>query len=455
MHLLDPLFCWPALGDIFSDRTSVQRMLDFEAGLARAEAHLGVIPSTAADLIGKKCRAEWIDFPSLSQSAASSGNLAIPLVKQLTALVAQENSEAARYVHWGATSQDAIDTGLVLQLRDALGLIGTELGRLSRFTAEVVSKYRSTPLVARTWMQHALPTTFGFKAAGWLDALNRHQARLSAIRRQNLSLQFGGAVGTLAALNGRGLDVARALAKELHLPLPEIPWHSHRDRIVEVAAALGILTGTLAKIARDISLHAQTELAELSEPAAVGRGGSSTMPHKRNPVTSAVILSAATRIPALVSTMLSAMVQEDERGLGGWHAEWETLPEIVQLSGGALHHLTEILPCLEIDSHKMRDNLDLTKGLIFAEAVSMALAEKIGLPEAHQLLAAASNRARSANVHLRDVLAQDPQIAKYLNSADLDRLFDPQQYLGVADLFIDRVLSQYRASIPKSPGERE
>jgi len=455
MHLLDPLFRWPALDDIFSDRTSVQRMLDFEAGLARAEAHVGVIPSPAANVIEKNCRADLIDFSSLAQAAPSSGNLAIPLIKQLTALVAQENSEAARYIHWGATSQDAIDTGLVLQLSEALALIGTELGRLSRFTAEVVSKYRSTPLVARTWMQHALPTTFGFKTAGWLDALNRHQARLSAIRRQNLSLQFGGAVGTLAALNGRGLDVARALAKELHLPLPEIPWHSHRDRIVEVAAALGILTGTLAKIARDISLHAQTELAELSEPAAVGRGGSSTMPHKRNPVTSAVILSAATRIPALVSTMLSAMVQEDERGLGGWHAEWETLPEIVQLSGGALHHLTEILPCLEIDSHKMRDNLDLTKGLIFAEAVSMALAEKIGLPEAHQLLAAASNRARSANVYLRDVLAQDPQIAKYLNSADLDRLFDPQQYLGVANLFIDRVLSQYRASIPKSPGERE
>ena len=455
MHLLDPLFRWPALDDIFSDRTSVQRMLDFEAGLARAEAHIGIIPSATANIIGKKCRADLIDFSSLAQAAASSGNLAIPLVKQLTALVAQESPEAARYVHWGATSQDAIDTGLVLQLSEALALIGTELEHLCQFTAALVSKHRSTPLVARTWMQHALPTTFGFKAAGWLDALNRHQARLSAIRRQNLSLQFGGAVGTLAALNGRGLDVAQALAKELHLPLPEIPWHSHRDRIVEVASVLGILTGTLAKIARDISLHAQTELAELSEPAAGGRGGSSTMPHKRNPVTSAVILSAATRVPALVSTMLSAMVQEDERGLGGWHAEWETLPEIVQLSGGALHHLTEILPGLEINLRKMRDNLDLTKGLIFAEAVSMALAEKIGLPEAHQLLDAASNQARFANAHLRDVLAQDPQITKHLNSADLDRLFDPQQYLGIANLFIDRVLSQYQASIPKSPGESE
>jgi 3-carboxy-cis,cis-muconate cycloisomerase len=455
MHLLDPSFRWPALDDIFSDRIQVQRMLDFEAGLARAEAHVGVIPSAAAVVIGKKCHAELIDFSSLSRSAASSGNLAIPLVKQLTSLVAQENPEAARYVHWGATSQDAIDTGLVLQLGESLGLIGAELERLSRSTAELVSKYRSTPVAARTWMQHALPTTFGFKAACWLDALNRRRARLSALHRQNLVLQFGGAVGTLAALNGRGLDVAQALAKELQLPLPEIPWHSHRDRIVEVASALGILTGTLAKIARDISLHAQTELSELSEPAAAGRGGSSTMPHKRNPVTSAVILSAATRVPALVSTMLSAMVQEDERGIGGWHAEWETLPEIVQLSGGALHHLTEILPSLEIDSHKMRDNLDLTKGLIFAEAVSMALAEKIGLPQAHQLLDVATNRARSANAHLRDVLSRDPQITKHLYTADLDRLFDPQQYLGVANLFIDRVLSQYQASIPKNSGESE
>ncbi|SRR5713226_4602113 len=455
MHLLDPLFRWPALHDIFSDRIRVQRMLDFEAALARAEAHVGVIPSAAAVVIGKKCRAELIDFSSLSQSAASSGNLAIPLVKQLTSLVAQESPEAGRFIHWGATSQDAIDTGLVLQLSEALGLIVTELERLSHFTAELVSKYRSTPLVARTWMQHALPTTFGFKAAGWLDALNRHRARLSTIRRQNLLLQFGGAVGTLAALDGRGLDVAQGLAKELQLPLPEIPWHSHRDRIVEVASALGILTGTLAKIARDISLHAQTEVAELSEPAVVGRGGSSTMPHKRNPVTSAVILSAGTRIPALVSIMLSAMVQEDERGLGGWHAEWETLPEIVQLSGGALHHLTEIFPGLEVDSHKMRDNLDLTKGLIFAEAVSMALAEKIGLPQAHQLLDTASNQARSANAHLRDVLAQDPRVVKHLNTADLERLFDPQQYLGVANLFIDRVLSQHQAGIPKNSGESE
>ena len=455
MHLLDPLFRWPALDEIFSERICVQTMLDFEAGLARAEAQVGVIPSAAAVAIGKSCRAELIDLPSLAQAAASGGNLAIPLVKQLTSLVARENPEAARYIHWGATSQDAIDTALILQLREALGLIDTELGRLAHFTAELVSKHRSTPLVARTWMQQALPTTFGFKAAGWLDALNRHRTRLSVIRRQNLMLQFGGAAGTLAALNSRGLDVAQALANELQLPLPEIPWHTHRDRIVEVAAALGMLTGTLAKIARDISLHAQTEIVELSEPAASGRGGSSSMPHKRNPVTSAVILSAALRVPPLVSTMLSAMVQEDERGLGGWHAEWETLPEIVRFSGGALHHLTEIFPGLEIDPHKMGANLDLTKGLIYAEAVSMSLAEKIGLPQAHQLLDAASNQARSAKAHLRDVLAKDPQVAKHLNPADLNRLFDPQQYLGVANLFIDRVLSQHEAGLSKNRGESE
>jgi len=455
MQLLDPLFRWRALDEIFSDRARVQRMLDFEAALARAEARVGVIPPEASVAIEKKCRAEWIDLSLLAESAALAGNLAIPLVKQLTALVAQDDKESSRFVHWGATSQDAIDTGFILQLREALDLICGDLDRVSRTSAELTSKFRATPLAARTWMQHALPTTFGFKTAGWLDALNRHRSRFSEMQRRTRVLQFGGAVGTLAALDGKGLDVAQDLAQELHLELPDIPWHSHRDRIAEVATALGLLTGTLGKIARDISLHAQTEVGELSEPAAAGRGGSSSMPHKRNPVTAAVVLSAATRVPALVSTLLSAMVQEDERGLGGWHAEWESLPEIIMLSGGALHHLAETLPGLAIDSEKMHENLGLTNGLIFAEAVTMALGRKIGRLQAHQLVEAACQRALAERRDLHAILAQDREIARLLSSADLDRLFDPRRYMGVAELLIDRVLSSHQNKKSKNPGESE
>jgi 3-carboxy-cis,cis-muconate cycloisomerase len=455
MQLLDPLFRWRTLDEVFSDCARVQRMLDFEAALARAEARVEVIPRATSVAIEKNCRADSIDLPLLAESAALAGNLAIPLVKQLTALVAKHDKESARFVHWGATSQDAIDTGFILQLREALALICGDLDRLSRATAELTSKFRTTPLAARTWTQHALPTTFGFKTAGWLDALNRHRRRFSEMQRRTRVLQFGGAVGTLAALQGKGLDVAQALAQELHLEFPDISWHSHRDRVAEVATTFGLLTGTLGKIARDISLHAQTEVGELSEPAAAGRGGSSTMPHKRNPVTAAVILSAAARVPALVSTLLSAMVQEDERGLGGWHAEWESLPEIIMLAGGALHHLAETLPGLTINSEKMRENLSLTNGLIFAEAVTMALGSKIDRQQAHQLVEAACLRALAERKDLRAILAQDREIAGLLNSVELDQLFDPRRYMGAADLLIDRVLSSHQNMPSKNPGESE
>ncbi len=448
MQLLDPLFRWRALDETFSDRARVQRMVDFETALARAEARVEVIPRAASVAIEKKCRAELIDLSSLAESAALAGNLAIPLVKQLTALVARDDKESARFVHWGATSQDAIDTGFILQLQEALDLICKDLSRLSNTSAELTSKFRTTPLAARTWMQHALPTTFGFKTAGWLDALNRHRRRFSEMQRRTGVLQFGGAVGTLAALHEKGLDVAQALAQELHLGLPDISWHSHRDRVAEVATTFGLLTGTLGKIARDI-------FGELSEPAAAGRGGSSTMPHKRNPVTAAVVLSAAARVPALVSTLLSAMVQEDERGLGGWHAEWESLPEIIMLSGGALHHLAETLPGLAIDSEKMHENLSLTNGLIFAEAVTMALGSKIGRLQAHQLVEAACQLALAERKDLRAILAQDREIARLLSSADLDQLFDPRRYMGAAELLIDRVLSSHRNMPSKNPGESE
>ena len=282
--------------------------------------------------------------------------------------------------------------------------------------------------------------------------MDRHRFRFRDVRHRGLVLQFGGAVGTLAALAAKGLDVAKALGEELRLPVPHVPWHGHRDRFAEVASALGLLTGSFGKIARDISLLMQTEVAEVFEPAAEGRGGSSTLPHKRNPVTSAVVLAAATRVPGLVSSMLTAIVQEHERGLGGWHAEWEILPEIIGLSAGALHHLTNTVVGLEMDTEKMAQNLDLTHGLIFAEAAQMALGSAIGRAPAHELVEAACKRAREGKRHLRDVLADDPAVAKHLSRQDLERLFDPRAYLGVAERLIDRVLAAHESLRPRAAG---
>jgi 3-carboxy-cis,cis-muconate cycloisomerase len=329
-------------------------------------------------------------------------------------------------------------------MRQAFEILDAELADLCRSLTQLAQEHRSTAMAGRTLMQQALPTTFGVKVAGWLDAMNRHRDRFAETRARVLVLQFGGAVGTLAALREKGLQVAEALAAELHLGLPSMPWHSQRDRVAEAATTLGLCTGTLGKIARDISLHMQTEIAEVFEPAGEGRGGSSTMPHKRNPVSAAVVLSAATRVPGLVSTMLSAMVQEDERGLGDWHAEWETLPEIFRLTAGALHQLATIVPHLEVDAARMRRNLDATHGLIFAEAVTMALASHIGKSAAHTLVEAASRQTLKSGRHLREVLDQNPAVMERLTSEELDRLIAPENYLGVAEELVDRVINASR-----------
>jgi 3-carboxy-cis,cis-muconate cycloisomerase len=445
MNLFDSIFRWEPVAKLFRDDNLLQRMLDFEAALAAAEATSGVIPSSAANVIGAKCRVELFDKQKLAEAAALAGNLAIPLVKQLKALVAADNKDAAGFVHWGATSQDPIDTALVLQLREALPLISADLEKLCDRTAKMADQHRDTPIVARTWMQHAIPTTLGMKFAGWLDALARHRERFHEMQNRCLVLQFGGAAGTLAALGSQGEVIAKYLSEQLKLPLPQMPWHSHRDRLSEIATTLGLLTGTLGKIARDISLHMQTEIDELREPAEEGRGVSSTMPHKRNPVSCAMILTAATRTPGLVATMLTAMVQEDERGLGGWHAEWETLPEIVCLAAGAMHHLANVVPRLEIDVKRMRENLELTKGLIFGESITAALGEKISHSQARELIDAASQRAIKEKRHLRDVINDDQKIATHLSSDQLDKLFDPRNYIGTSNEFIDRVIENHKS----------
>lgn len=442
IRLLDPLFTTDAMREVFADQARLQVMLDFAAALARAEARIGVVPASAAAAIEAHCRAELFDAEALARDAAAVGNLAIPLLKKLTGRVAASDSQAAGYVHWGATSQDMIDTALVLQLRRATGLIAEDLARLADALAATAAAHKRTPLVGRTWLQQATPVTFGLKAAGWLSAIEREGVRWRELVPRTFVIQFGGAAGTLAALGDDALRVADALADDLGLRLPETPWHTQRDRVAEVATALGLTVGTLGKIARDVSLLMQTEIGEAAEPDAPGRGGSSTMPHKRNPVGSATVLAAATRVPALVSTMLSAMVQEHERGLGGWQAEWETLPEIFRLAAGALAQTVRVIEGLHIDPARMRANLDVTHGLIMAEAVTMALARHIGRAPAHLLLEAACREAVAGGRHLRDVLSGNAEVTKYLSAGDLDRLLDPVNYLGAAEKLVERVLAQ-------------
>lgn len=442
--LTSAIFSSEGMQQVFSARSTVQRMLDFEAALTRSLACEEIIPASAVAPIVACCDASRYDLAALTQAARDAGNLAIPLVKQLTAQVAARDADAARYVHWGSTSQDVIDTGMVLQLRDALDLITVELAELSDALAGLAHRYRSTPMIGRTWMQHALPITFGLKAAGWLDALLRHQQRLAELHPRLCVLQFGGAAGTLASLGDRGLAVAHVVAGALGLPLPHLSWHAHRDRVAECATTLGLLTGTLGKIARDIALQSQTEVAELSEPVAAGRGGSSTMPHKRNPVACAAVLAAAVRVPPLVSTMLAAMPNEHERALGGWQAEWDTLPEIASLCAAALTQLRDVAEGLRVDPARMRANIELTRGLVMAEPVSLALAAEVGRARAHEIIESACHTAVDSGDHLLQVLLNDPRVAAVLGADRLTALFDPLSYTGEAGAFVDRVLAAHR-----------
>ncbi|QCP51929.1 3-carboxy-cis,cis-muconate cycloisomerase [Trinickia violacea] len=430
-----------SMNDVWSPRATLQRMLDVEAALARASAAHGVIPQTAVGAIETACHAETLDADALTRDAALGGNLAIPLVKQLTARVKDIDAEASKFVHWGATSQDIIDTATVLQLRDTFALIDADLRTTCDALAALAKQHRATPLIGRTWLQQALPMTLGLKFAQWLDALLRHRARLAELRARVLVLQFGGAAGTLASLREAAPAVAASLAHELGLALPAVPWHTQRDRIAESASLFGMLIGTLGKIARDISLQMQTEIGELAEPAAAGKGGSSTMPHKRNPVGCAAVLTAAARAPGLVATVLAGMVQEHERALGGWQAEWDALPDLARLAGGALAQIAQIVAGLNVDVERLAANLGVTHGLILGEAVMLALGDKIGRLDAHKLVEHASKTAVQSGRTLFDVLAADAAVTIHLPLARLQQLLDPAQYVGQAHAYVDAVLS--------------
>ncbi|MBN3966626.1 3-carboxy-cis,cis-muconate cycloisomerase [Pseudomonas gregormendelii] len=442
-QLFDAYFTARDMREVFCDQGRVQAMLDFESALARAEATVGLIPQTAVAPIQAACRAGLYDFAALGEAIATAGNSAIPLVKALGKQIAATDADAERYVHLGATSQDVMDTGLVLQLRRALELIESDLAQLGAILSTQAERYVATPLAGRTWLQHATPVTLGMKISGWLGAVTRSRQRLQELKPRLLVLQFGGASGTLAALGDQALPIAQALAKELQLGLPDQPWHTQRDRLVEFGSVLGLIAGSLGKLGRDVSLLMQTEAGEVFEPSAPGKGGSSTMPHKRNPVGAAVLIGAATRVPGLISTLFSAMPQEHERSLGLWHAEWETLPEICCLVSGSLKQALLMAAGLEVDAERMTRNLDLTQGLVLAEAVSIVLAQRVGRDTAHHVLEQCCKRAVAQQRHLRAVLGEEPQVTAQLSGAELDHLLNPAHYLGQARTWVERAVAEH------------
>jgi 3-carboxy-cis,cis-muconate cycloisomerase len=429
----------------FSWRARVQAMLDVEAALAEAEAAAGIIPRDAAAAIRAAAQAGQFDVEALESEAERAGNRAIPLVGHLTAAVAAAAPTHTRYVHWGATSQDIIDTGLILQLRASVPTITGDLARAADAAASHATRHAKTTMAGRTWLQQGTPITFGLKAAGWCDALDRVSDHVNAALSEASVLQFGGASGTLAALGDRGPAVAASIAKTLNLTVPAIPWHTHRDRLAALACALGVAVGSAGKIARDLGLLAQTEVNEAHEPAEEA-GGSSTMPQKQNPVRAANVVAAAVRTPGLVATVLSAMLQEHERALGGWQAEWEVIPDLVITAADAARALADLLQSLVVDPARMRSNVELTGGLTLAEAVSMQLAQTLGKQEAHATIKRAAGRAVQEHRPFADVLADDPAVAKVLTRSDIDRALSADAYLGSAATFVSNVMSRRRRS---------
>jgi 3-carboxy-cis,cis-muconate cycloisomerase len=424
---------------VFSDRAFVQRMLDVEAALARTQANLGIIPAAAADAIGRAASVDLIDFQELAASARLVG---YPVAGLGKALGRAAGGEAARYVHWGATTQDIVDTALVLQIREGLAPIERDLLAVVAALARQAEAHRDAVMPGRTFLQQALPITFGYKCAVWLAPLLTHLERLGELRPRVLKVQFGGAVGTLASLGPQGRAVTEGLARVLDLAVPDAPWHVARDSVVEIASFLGLVCGSIAKLAGDVMLLMQTEVGEVSEPQEPGRGGSSTLPQKRNPIASAYIVAAARGVHGLLPQMFSAMTQDHERSTGAWQSEQLALPQIFVLTAGALAHAVEVAEGFTVDAVRMRENLDLTDGLIMAESAMMALAEKIGRDAAHRAVQAASAVALRERRPLAEILQEDPVMRGVIDPPILARLGDPATYVGEAGAVVDRVLAR-------------
>ena len=425
---------------LVSDRAWLQAMLDVEAALARALARSGLIPAEDAEAIGAACRAELFDVAALGAAAPDTGTPVVPMVRSLAAAV---GGRAAGHVHRGATSQDVMDTAAMLVTRRAFDPLLEDVHAAAGAAAGLAAAHRGTVLAGRTLLQHALPTTFGLQAAGWMSGLDSAAARLEDVRATRLAVQLGGAAGTLASLGDQGLGVARFVAEDLGLAEPVLPWHTERTRIAEVAGALGEAAGAVAKPARDVILLAQTEVAEVRE-GTPGRGGSSTLPHKRNPIAAVGAAAGAGRAPGLVATLLSSMAHEHERAAGPWHTEWVTLSQLLSTVGSAAAWLRDCLEHLEVDAARMRSNLDLTGGLLLAERVATALAPAVGRLAAHDAVERAAAEAAAAGRPFADALAGIPEIREHLSNEEIAALLDPAGYLGSAGAFVDRALEAHR-----------
>jgi 3-carboxy-cis,cis-muconate cycloisomerase len=432
------IFSTEAMRRVFSDENRIQRYLDFEAGLARAQARLGIIPREACDEIIKHCRVEEIDIAKVKTQTERIGYPVLPVVQQLVGLCRDGLGE---WCHWGATTQDITDTATVMQIREALALVEQEIDAISDALAGLARKYRDTPMAGRSNLQQAVPITFGYKMATVLSAFERHKQRLAELKARVFVFELGGAAGTLSSLGKDGLKVQAELAKELKLAQPEIAWHTVRDRIAEVGCFLGLVTGICGKIALDVKLMMQTEVEEVYEPFHEGRGSSSTMPQKRNPISSVYITALTSVVRQHVAALLDAMVEDHERATGPWEIEWIVLPEIFALSAGALAQTRFLLSGLQVDEKKMRANLDITRGLIVSEAVMMGLGPHLGRQYAHDLVYDICRKVIATGRPLLDLLAEDKEIAKHMNRAELAKLVDPANYLGVAGEMVDRVLA--------------
>jgi 3-carboxy-cis,cis-muconate cycloisomerase len=432
------IFSTEAMRQVFSDENRTQKYLDFEAALARAQGRLGIIPQQAAEEICRHCNVGEIDFAKLKVQTERIGYPVLPVVQQIVGLCRDGLGE---WCHWGATTQDITDTATVMQIREALTLVGADLDGIADALAFLARKHRNTPMAGRSNLQQAVPITFGYKMATLLAAFERHKERLRELRARVLVGEFGGAAGTLSSLDGRGLEVQAELMQELKLGVPAIAWHTVRDTIAEVGCFLGLITGTCAKIALDVKLLMQTEVEEVYEPFHEGRGSSSTMPQKRNPISSVYITALTSVVRQHTAALLDAMVEDHERATGPWEIEWIVLPEIFCLSAGALAQTRFVLTGLQVDDKKMRANLDMTKGLIVSEAVMMGLGPYLGRQYAHDLVYDICREVVATGRPLVDLLAENAEISKHLDRAALARLCDPANYLGEAGAMVDRVLA--------------
>jgi 3-carboxy-cis,cis-muconate cycloisomerase len=434
-------FGTPRMREIFEDRALISKYVQAEVALARAEARCGVIPAEAAQEIAARSNVDAIDFDAMRHETEIVGYPILPLVHQLAKMC----GESGRYVHWGATTQDIMDTAVVLQVRDALDLVEAELADLRDILGRLAKQYRDTPMAGRTHLQQALPVTFGYKVAVWLAMFDRHQERFAQARPRVLVGEFAGAAGTLASLGDRGLEVQNAMMEELGLGVPVATWHVARDGLAEVVNLLGLLTGSLGKVAYDVMLMASTEFAEVYEPFVKGRGASSTMPQKRNPISSELIFAASKAVRQHAGLMLDAMIHDFERATGPWHAEWIALPESFVLTAGALHQAKFMLDGLIVDEQRMRKNLDMSNGLIVAEAVMMGLARELGRNEAHDIVYAACRTVNEKGGTLASVLNSMPEVSSRLDPKLIEQLTEPANYLGAAPQMVDRVVASSAA----------